>query len=201
MMLGGSPMSVAVPPMFDAMISVKKYGTGLMSSKRHTVMVIGPIRRTVVTLSKNAERTAVSRTNRTMMVHGLPFAARAHLMARNSNTPDCLTTATNSIMPKSTPSVLKSICVTATSNDMMCRMSRSIAPTMATSARCTFSDMMTIMATTKIATEMIWLVSTTHRLQQLFVHGEPSFLPARFRATLALYRAQVPTIATKGRTS
>ena len=92
-------------------------------------------------------------------------------MARNSNTPDCFTTATNSIMPNSTPSVLKSMWPMAVSNGMMCRMSSSMAPVMATSARCTFSVMMAIMATTKTATEMIWLVSTSHRLYCVVFHG------------------------------
>ena len=59
MMLGGSPMSVAVPPMFDARISVMKNGMGLTSSSLHTVSVMGPMSSTVVTLSRNAESTAV----------------------------------------------------------------------------------------------------------------------------------------------
>ncbi len=37
MMFGGSPMSVAVPPTFDAMISVRKNGMGFTSSILHTV--------------------------------------------------------------------------------------------------------------------------------------------------------------------
>ena len=59
MMFGGSPMSVAVPPMFDAMICVRRYGIG--SSFRIFVMlnVTGTMRSTVVTLSRNAENTAV----------------------------------------------------------------------------------------------------------------------------------------------
>ena len=61
MMFGGSPMSVAVPPMFDAMICVKRYGIG--SSRRMLVMlnVTGTMRSTVVTLSRNAENSAVMR--------------------------------------------------------------------------------------------------------------------------------------------
>ncbi len=77
MMFGGSPMSVAVPPMFDARISVMKNGMGLMSSILHTVIVIGPMSSTVVTLSKNAESTAVSSTNSIMIFQGSPLASRA----------------------------------------------------------------------------------------------------------------------------
>ena len=110
MMFGGSPMSVAVPPMLDAMISVMKNGTGLISSILQTVKVTGPMSRTVVTLSKNAERTAVIRQNNTMIIHGLPFATFAVLMAMYSNMHDCFTTATNIIMPTKTPSVPKSMC-------------------------------------------------------------------------------------------
>ena len=60
-MFGGSPMSVAVPPMFDAMICVRRYGMG--SSFRIFVMlnVTGTMRSTVVTLSRKAEKTAVIR--------------------------------------------------------------------------------------------------------------------------------------------
>ena len=168
-----------------------KNGTGSMSRRRHTVMVMGPMSSTVVTLSRKADSTAVSSTNSTMMVQGLPFATRAHLMARNSNTPDCFTTATNSIMPNSTPSVLKSMCPIAVSNGMMCRMSSSMAPVMATRARCTFSVMMAIMATTKMATDMIWLVSISHRLGFVVFHG--SFFLQSARNPYAI--AQKSTIA------
>ena len=37
MMFGGSPMRVAVPPTFEATISVMKNGTGEISSILHTV--------------------------------------------------------------------------------------------------------------------------------------------------------------------
>ena len=59
MMFGGSPMRVAVPPMFEAMICVRRYGIG--SSFRIFVMlnVTGTMSSTVVTLSRKAENTAV----------------------------------------------------------------------------------------------------------------------------------------------
>ena len=164
MMFGGSPMSVAVPPMFDARISVMKNGMGLMSSSLHTVRVMGPMSSTVVTLSRNAESTAVSSTNSSMIFHGSPLAKRAHLMARNSNTPDSFTTDTNNIMPSSTPSVLKSMCSMAASNGMTCSASTSIAPVMAASERCSFSVMMASMTMTNTAMATIWLTSIKHRL-------------------------------------
>ena len=52
MMLGGSPMRVAVPPMLEAMIWESRKGTGLTSRIWVMAMVIGPISSTVVTLSK-----------------------------------------------------------------------------------------------------------------------------------------------------
>ena len=159
MMLGGSPMRVAVPPMLEAMISARKNGTASMSSRRHTVMVMGPMSRTVVTLSSRAESSAVRQTKSTMTCQGLPFARRAHLMARYSKMPESFTTATKSIMPRRTPSVLKSTWLMAWSKVRTWTMSRIIAPTMATSARCTFSDMMATIATTNTTTATICIKS------------------------------------------
>ena len=95
--------------MLDAMIWVIRNGTGLISKICVMAMVIGPISRTVVTLSKKAERTAVMMTNSTMMRQGSPFAILADLIAMNSKMPEFFTTATNSIIPIRTPTVLKSI--------------------------------------------------------------------------------------------
>ena len=52
-------MRVAVPPMLEAMIWVMKKGTGLVFSMLVMARVMGPMRSTVVTLSKNPESTAV----------------------------------------------------------------------------------------------------------------------------------------------
>ena len=109
MMLGGSPIRVAVPPTFEAMISTIKNGTGLISSILHTVKVTGPISKTVVTLSKNADNTAVIRQNNTIIIQGLPFAIFAARMAKYSNMPEFFTTATKIIIPTRTPRVPKSI--------------------------------------------------------------------------------------------
>ena len=80
-------------------------------------------------------------------------------MARYSKMPESFTTATKSIMPKSTPSVLKSTWLMAWSKVTTWTTSRIIAPTMATSARCTFSDMMATIATTNTTTATICIKS------------------------------------------
>ena len=54
-MFGGSPMSVAVPPMFDAKIWLIRYGNGETLSVRAIDSVTGVSRTTVVTLSRSAE--------------------------------------------------------------------------------------------------------------------------------------------------
>ncbi len=50
--------------------------------------VTGTINKTVVTLSKNAEPTAVNKDSNNKMRIGFPSAAYAALIATNSNTPD-----------------------------------------------------------------------------------------------------------------
>ena len=50
--------------------------------------VTGTINKTVVTLSKNADPTAVNRDSNNKMRIGFPPAAFAALMATNSKTPD-----------------------------------------------------------------------------------------------------------------
>ena len=108
MMLGGSPMRVAVPPMLEAMIWVMKKGTGLVFSMLVMARVMGPMRSTVVTLSKNPESTAVMIHSRSIRGQGRPLAILAALMAMYSKMPEFLTMATKSIMPMSTPMVLMS---------------------------------------------------------------------------------------------
>ena len=51
---GGSPMSVAVPPMLDASTAVMRYGTGETPKRRATDSVTGVMSSTVVTLSSMA---------------------------------------------------------------------------------------------------------------------------------------------------
>ena len=59
MMFGGSPIRVAVPPMFDAITSMISSGTASMSSASASRKVIGAISRIVVRLSRKAESRAV----------------------------------------------------------------------------------------------------------------------------------------------
>ena len=60
MMFGGSPISVAVPPTLDARASAIRNGTGSTSSSSAISSVTGARSSTVVTLSRNAEATAVA---------------------------------------------------------------------------------------------------------------------------------------------
>ena len=70
---GGSPIRVAVPPIFDAKISVINNGTGLISSSLAIAKVTGIIRITVVTLSKNADAIAVNKAKQQRIVFGCPL--------------------------------------------------------------------------------------------------------------------------------
>ena len=82
MMFGGSPMSVAVPPMFDAMISIITSGIGSMSSASASRNVIGTISRTVVRLSRNADSSAVDRASDMTTANGRPPAIWPARIAR-----------------------------------------------------------------------------------------------------------------------
>src|SRR5215470_15075240 len=73
MMLGGSPISVAVPPMFEAKICENRYGYGLTLSSAVMSIVTGTVSSTVVTLSRNAENTAVTTDIISMTPQGLAF--------------------------------------------------------------------------------------------------------------------------------
>ena len=108
MMLGGSPMRVAVPPMLEAMIWESRKGTGLTSRIWVMAMVMGPISSTVVTLSRKAESTAVMTVKTARMAMGWPRVSLADQMAMYSNRPEHFTTATKSIMPTRTPMVFRS---------------------------------------------------------------------------------------------
>ncbi len=62
MMFGGSPISVAVPPMFAARTSAIRKGTTGSRRRWQTARVTGATRSMTVTLSRKAETTAVSNT-------------------------------------------------------------------------------------------------------------------------------------------
>ena len=72
MMFGGSPMRVAVPPIFEENTSVIKNGPGLISSFSAIANVMGIARMTVVTLSRNALTKAVKNASAGRIRTGLP---------------------------------------------------------------------------------------------------------------------------------
>src|SRR6266536_6639708 len=88
MMLGGSPISVAVPPMFEAKICANRYGYGLTFSSSVMSIVTGTDRRTVVTLSRNAENTAVTIDIISRMPHGFASTFFADHMATYWKSPE-----------------------------------------------------------------------------------------------------------------
>ena len=87
MMLGGSPTSVAVPPMLDAKTSATSNGTGDTPIRSASSTVTGAISSTVVTLSRSADAIAVITTSRIMIAIGRPRARLADRMARYSKEP------------------------------------------------------------------------------------------------------------------
>src|SRR4051794_1070158 len=109
MIFGGSPIKVAVPPTLDAIICVMRNGTGGTLSCLVMLNVTGTMRSTVVTLSRNAEPTAVMSASTIMMRTGLPFAFLAAQMAMYLNSPVSAVIETIIIMPINKPSVLKSM--------------------------------------------------------------------------------------------
>ena len=96
---GGSPISVAVPPIFEARTSVIKNGTGSVSNSFAMAKVIGIISTTVVTLSKNAETIAVNAASANRTVFGCPFVARKRFKAIHLKTPLRLAIFTIIIIP------------------------------------------------------------------------------------------------------
>ncbi len=56
MILGGSPITVAVPPIFEARASEMRRGMGLILRTFESSRVAGTIRRTVVTLSRKCRK-------------------------------------------------------------------------------------------------------------------------------------------------
>lgn len=63
MIFGGSPMSVAVPPILDANIIARTNFTGFTSNIRAIEMATGVTRNIMVTLSRKAEKNAVTKKN------------------------------------------------------------------------------------------------------------------------------------------
>ena len=105
--------------------------------------VTGAIRSTVVTLSSNAENTAVTTQSITRIGHGRASTRLADQIAMNWNTPLRRVMATMTIIPVNSPSVLKSTPRIAVSWFSTPRETMRPAPTSATIARLTRSLTMT----------------------------------------------------------
>ncbi len=71
--LGGSPTSVATPPMLDSSATAINSGSGVSPRISAMRMVMGTIRTTVVTLSRNMDRTTVAPPRINMSSQGFPL--------------------------------------------------------------------------------------------------------------------------------
>ena len=106
---GGSPIRVAVPPIFEEIISVNKYGIGFISNFLAIENVIGIISITVVTLSKNALTIAVKSPRQTKILIGWPFVSFNNSFAIQLNTPLFVVMVTIIIIETNKKITLKSI--------------------------------------------------------------------------------------------
>ena len=118
MIFGGSPMSVAVPPIFEDRITVITKGRAPTSICVASRRAIGEINSTVVTLSNIAEKNAVITNSTARNAIGSAFTIFALLIAMYSNTPLCSVIFTIIIIPISRKMTFMSICSTALSNGM-----------------------------------------------------------------------------------
>lgn len=82
---GGSQISVAVPHMFEAIIIGTTNFNGLISSIREIPIATGTIKNIVVTLSRNAESTAVITKNDTNKAPTFHLETSKSLTAIHSN--------------------------------------------------------------------------------------------------------------------
>jgi len=108
MIFGGSPINVAVPPIFDAKISVIKNGSGFISNCFAIKKVTGIMRITVVTLSKNAEVTAVKIPRVKSTSFGCPLVSLKSSFAIQLNIPLLVAILTIIIIDTSKNITLKS---------------------------------------------------------------------------------------------
>ena len=132
-MLGGSPISVAVPPMLDARICAIRYGAGEIPRRRETERVTGVISTTVVTLSNSAETTAVTRARIRSSRIGWPADTTTDRIASHSKNPVRPRIDAMIIIPTSRKMTLKSIAANA------CRWSTIPSITIARPARSAIS--------------------------------------------------------------
>ena len=141
-MFGGSPISVAVPPMFEKIAS--RIRIGAVGSRRSCVMriVTGAIRITVVTLSMNAEMNAVAQRNSSTTSAPFPRVCRAIVTARYSKTPVVAMMLTITIMPMRSPSTFRSIFPSISVNPATPTATMSPAPRMEAIVLSIFSEAM-----------------------------------------------------------
>ncbi len=66
---GGSPTSVATPPVSDSRAAASRNGMGLIPSERAMKMISGPKITTVVTLSSNNDSTVTALPSRNKSVN------------------------------------------------------------------------------------------------------------------------------------
>ena len=87
MIFGGSPIIVAAPPIFENKTSAMRIGMGCKSKTLANCIVTGVSRSTVVTLSKNAESTAVTMQSMTTSDQIEPSLFLYASTANHSKTP------------------------------------------------------------------------------------------------------------------
>jgi hypothetical protein len=114
MIFGGSPISVAVPHRFDAIIIGITNLTGFISKIFAIDIATGTIRNIVVTLSKNAERIAVIKKKEKKSITIFPLEYSKSFTANHSNTRVCESTHTIIIIDTSkaitSPSIAPNAC-------------------------------------------------------------------------------------------
>ena len=101
MMFGGSPISVAAPPMLDASTSAIRNGCAAMSRRSQITRVTGRDQHDDGDVVQHRRRHPVIIINITISRKGLPRDRFAAQIARKSNRPVCLMMPTITIMPSS----------------------------------------------------------------------------------------------------
>jgi len=119
-MLGGSPMSVAVPPMLDARIMGRRRTSGRRPTRRAMTSAMGVMKMTVVTLSTIAETAAVNQRMRARRRRTFPRARVTSRATDQPNTPVDLSTPTMAIIDASRKSTFRSSAAWASSKVMRC---------------------------------------------------------------------------------
>src|SRR5918993_1096226 len=171
-MFGGSPMRVDAPPMFDAMTCVSKNGIGEASRASAIRNVTGTMRMTVVTLSRKAERNAVTMASSMRMRPGRALPHWALFMARYSKTPVRSRIATITIIPARSPMVFQSMNSLAACSWLTTpKATSTAAPRRASTVRWASSKAMNASTSTK--RPIAKTSCTVHRIVQ-FVRGRVS---------------------------